>query len=47
MLKLDKSNDVNDEQSPNIPCISLTLEILKLDKSNEVNDEHPPKILFI
>ena len=47
MLKLDKSNDVNDEQYWNIHPIVLTLEVLKLDKSNDVNDEQLLNILFI
>ena len=39
VLKLDKSKEVNDEQSENILDIDVTIEVVKLDKSNEVNDE--------
>ena len=39
VLKLDKSNEINDEQSENILDIDVTIEVLKLDKFNEVNDE--------
>ena len=35
--KLDKSNEVNDEQLLNIAFISVTLLVSKLDTSNEVN----------
>ena len=37
VLKLDKSNDVNDSQPANISSISVTLLVLKLDRFNEVN----------
>ena len=40
VLKLDKSKEVNDEQSENISLILVTLDVSKLDKSKEVNDEH-------
>ena len=39
MLKLDKSKEINDEQSENILNIVLTFDELKLDKSKEINFE--------
>ena len=39
VLKLDKSNEVNDEQPLNIWNIDVTFWVLKLDKFNEVKDE--------
>ena len=45
--KLDKSNEVNDEQFLNIQSIPLAREVLKLDKFKDVNDEHPLNILSI
>ena len=39
VLKLDKFNEVNDEQPSNIESMSVTFDVSKLDKSNEVNDE--------
>jgi len=41
VLKLDKSNEVNDSQPLNILSIFLTDDVLKFDKSNEVNDSQP------
>ncbi len=39
VLKLDKFNEVNDEQPENIRFMCWTFEVLKLDIFNEVNDE--------
>ena len=39
VLKLDQSNDCNDEQELNIPDVEVNLLVLKLDKSNDCNDE--------
>ncbi len=40
VMKLNKFNEINDEQLLNIEVISFTFEVSKLDKSNEINDEH-------
>ena len=47
VLKLDKSNEINNLQPLNIKCISLTCEVLKLDRFNECKDEQYSNILFI
>ena len=39
VLKLDKSNEVNNTHSQNIHSISVTCEVSNLDKSNEIKDE--------
>ena len=40
VIKLDKSNEVNEEQPSNILPKLLTLDVSKLDSSNEYNDVH-------
>ena len=45
--KLDKFNEVNDEQPENIENVYITFDVSKLDKFNEVNDEQSENIEFI
>ena len=47
VLKLDKSNEINEEQPWNINPILFTFEVLKFDKFNEINEEQPWNILYI
>ena len=44
VLKFDKSNEINDEQSRNIWYINVIWDVLKFDKFNDINNEQPPNI---
>ena len=44
ILKLEKSNEVKEEQLENMKSIFINLLVLKLAKFNEVKEEHPENI---
>ena len=43
-MKFDKSKEIKEEHSLNIPSIFSTLEVLKIDKSKFIKEEHPLNI---
>ena len=42
ILKLYKSNEINDEHPENMDSIFVTFDVSKKDKSNEINEEQLP-----
>ena len=44
MLKLDKSNDSNDEHEKNMLFIIVTFDVSKLERFKDVNNENLKKV---